>query len=255
MNLKDKIFNKIWQSRTTAHMSIQDAKNQPYKDYKDYFVKINKNFRGSSSLARKKISVWGDCLRLLPEDFIGLEFGVYEGKSINFFSNFCPKATFYGFDTFNGLPEPWIDPSGKIIADTGKFKTKFEDISFNKNVKITKGLFQETLNPFLKENSLLLDKIKFIHIDCDIYSSTKFVLDSCRDIIKNNKPYILFDEFVNCIDGNDENFKVNNKLIDITHGCESTAFAEFVEANQIEFEVLTSFLKPKKTSITLIRIL
>jgi hypothetical protein len=255
MNLKDKIFKKIWDGKKTAHTPIDQSKIEPYSIYKKYIVDISDKRSGSSSLARKKISVWSECMELLPDDFIGLEFGVFEGRSINFFSKFCSNAVFYGFDTFDGLPEPWIDPSGRVIGKTGAFKTKFNKISFNENVKIVKGLFQDTLPKFLIEKQDLLEKVNLIHIDCDIYSSTRFVLDQCLSIIKYNKPYILFDEFVNCIEGQDENFKVNNKLIDITHGCESLAFLEFVEKNQIDFEVIVSFLKPKKNSIVLIKIL
>lgn len=255
MNLKDKIFKKIWEGKKTGHISIPKSRVKPYSVYKKYIIEVNNNKPGSSNFARKKISVWSECIKLLPDSFVGLEFGVFEGRSINFFSKFFPNAAFYGFDTFDGLPEAWIDPSGRLVGKTGAFKTKFNKILFNNNVKIEKGLFQDTLESFLIQKQDLLDEVKFIHIDCDIYSSTRFVLDKCVDIIKKNKPYILFDEFVNCAEGKDENFKVNDRSIDITHGCESLAFLEFIEKNKIDFEVVISFLKPKKTSIVLIKIL
>jgi len=36
-----------------------------------------------------------------------MEFGVYEGGTINFIAGLNPTKTIYGFDGFKGLPEEW----------------------------------------------------------------------------------------------------------------------------------------------------
>lgn len=41
---------------------------------------------------------------LVPETGLYLEFGVYDGTSINFIASYNPTATIYGFDSFEGLP-------------------------------------------------------------------------------------------------------------------------------------------------------
>ena len=53
-----------------------------------------------------------------------LEFGVYKGRSINYFANINTHldSRFVGFDTFTGLPEDWIELTRKVkraTFDTG----------------------------------------------------------------------------------------------------------------------------------------
>lgn len=252
MDLNDKTIKKIWESKKTGSIPPKQSRTEPFLRYKKYLLAISGG--KSSPFARKKISVWSKCLDALPKNMVCLEFGVSSGKSINFFSNFLPECEFYGFDSFQGLPEPWVDPTGKLICKAGAFKANEKKIIFNKNIKIVKGLFEDTLPNFLIEKKDILKNIKFIHIDCDIYSSTKFVLDKCNEIILKNKPYILFDEFVNCKHGVDSDFVFDGNKIDITHGCESLAFSQFVERFNIDYEVIVSFLKPNKTALVLIKI-
>ena len=45
-----------------------------------------------------------------------LEFGVYNGSSINILSKLRPNKIFHGFDTFTGLPEDWDLGDKKIKA-------------------------------------------------------------------------------------------------------------------------------------------
>ena len=116
-----------------------------------------------------------------------LEFGVATGKSINIISNYT-KDTVYGFDSFEGLPEKWRDG-----FDKGAFDNKGVLPEVNSNVELIKGLFDETLVYFLKEKN---KKISFIHVDCDLYSSTKYVLDCVKPYLSDNC-VIVFDELVN----------------------------------------------------------
>ena len=115
-----------------------------------------------------------------------LEFGVATGKTINYISKFTSEPV-YGFDSFEGLPETWRD------YEKGKFTQHGVLPVTNKNVVLIKGLFNETLADFIKLND---KKISFIHMDADLYSSTKYVLDTLKDYIDNNC-VIVFDELVN----------------------------------------------------------
>ena len=68
---------------------------------------------------------------------------------------------------------------------------EFPDIS-DQRVKFVKGLFQDTLLPFTKSNSL--SKRLIIHIDADLYSSTLYVLTTLAQYLKKGD-IIIFDEF------------------------------------------------------------
>jgi hypothetical protein len=137
-----------------------------------------------------------------------LEFGVATGNTINYISNFT-ENTIYGFDSFEGLPERWREGFEK-----GKFSTNGQFPKVEKNVLLIKGLFQDTLPDFLKNKN---EKISFIHVDCDLYSSTKYILDECLSYF-DNTCLIVFDELVN-YKGYEEGelkalteFIINNKL-------------------------------------------
>ena len=106
------------------------------------------------------------------DDGLFLEFGVYNGASINILSKLKPNKIFHGFDTFTGLPEEW---------DMG-----------NKNVILHKGLFDVTIPEWAKKHK---EKISFINIDCDLYSSTKTVLEKLNSqIVKDTM--IRFDDLL-----------------------------------------------------------
>ncbi len=118
-----------------------------------------------------------------------LEFGVCGGHSFEWWlqHNINNDSRFFGFDTFEGLPEDW-----------GSFKKG----SMNAGVpqladsrgKFYKGLFQDTLFPFLDEYNLSNGRRKVIHMDADLFSATLFALTSLARFIKPGD-IILFDEF------------------------------------------------------------
>tara|TARA_Y100001973_G_C5184292_1_gene326814 strand:+ start:802 stop:1482 length:681 start_codon:yes stop_codon:yes gene_type:complete len=118
-----------------------------------------------------------------------LEFGVFEGRTINkYLSKYCENT--WGFDSFEGLPENWdgVDSKGKFSVQSIP--------KVSSNVKLVKGLFNETIPDFFKENKNL--EIDFIHIDCDLYSSTKTIFENLYIFNKLNSGLIIvFDEIIN----------------------------------------------------------
>lgn len=121
------------------------------------------------------------------EGTLWLEFGVASGGTINYFSKFTEHEV-YGFDSFQGLPEKWRDG-----FDEGAFDMDGIPPRVNENVVLIQGWFQDTLVDFLKQQN---KKISFIHIDCDLYSSTKFILNTTLPYM-DDKCVIVFDELVN----------------------------------------------------------
>jgi hypothetical protein len=142
-----------------------------------------------------------------------LEFGVASGKTINYISKFT-NDNVYGFDSFEGLPEYWRNGYDKGVFSTNGILPKVND-----NVKLIKGLFNETLLNFISSHN---KKISFIHIDCDLYSSTKYILNTLKDYI-DNECIIVFDELVNYPE------------FDSDKG-ELKAFYEFTLENKVNYE-------------------
>lgn len=120
-----------------------------------------------------------------------LEFGVFQGESLKYFKNKINDKTsrFFGFDTFEGLPEKW----GSVDAGGYSNHGKIPQIN-DSRVSFIVGLFQETLTQFIKDHSNLKTKRKVIHLDADLYSSTSYVL-KVIDSILTKDDILIFDEF------------------------------------------------------------
>jgi hypothetical protein len=118
-----------------------------------------------------------------------MEFGVFEGISISYISRFT-ESKVYGFDTFTGLPEKWREG-----FDAGVFDLNGNMPQVPANVVLVKGLFQNTLEDFMKSQPPDT-KIGFIHMDCDLYSACKYVLDTLHPYL-DDECIIVFDELVN----------------------------------------------------------
>lgn len=123
-----------------------------------------------------------------------LEFGVFNGVSINVFADVYPNKIIYGFDSFEGLPEEW-SWDGNKVHKKGHFAVKRLP-EVGQNVKLIKGWFDDTL-PLWKVDHT--GDISFLHIDCDLYSSTMFVLKELNSQIVPGT-LILFDELINVLD-------------------------------------------------------
>ena len=123
-----------------------------------------------------------------PIDY--LEFGVYKGDSIREWIGLNQDAgsMFFGFDTFTGLPDDWTYTVKKGEFDLGGDPPTIND----RRVILVKGLFQDTLRPFLKDYVRRYRMV--IHLDADLFSSTLYVL-SQLDYLLNEGDILMFDEF------------------------------------------------------------
>lgn len=122
-------------------------------------------------------------------DQLFLEFGVFNGASINYYSRHSPYLKYYGFDSFEGLPADW----GGHGLPAHSFDLQGNMPAVNSNVTLIKGWFDKTLPLFLQEH---LEKVAFIHVDCDIYESAQCVLSLLKDRIIPGT-IIVFDEYFN----------------------------------------------------------
>ena len=146
-------------------------------------------------------------------DTLWLEFGVASGRTINYISKFTTQ-TVYGFDSFEGLPEKWRDG-----FDKGAFNRNGELPIVNNNVVLVKGWFNETLPGFITSQN---KKVSFIHMDADLYSSTKCIFDTLKNYIDKDC-VIVFDELVNYPGFNGDTGELK-------------AFYEFITENKVDYE-------------------
>ena len=129
-----------------------------------------------------------------------LEFGVFKGASINYTAKRNPEQQIHGFDSFEGLQEAWVN-NDKNAFSVGGVLPKVRG-----NVRLHKGYFDKTLPTWLNENQ---DKVAFLHIDCDLYSSTKTIFDCLQDRIQKGS-IILFDDYFNFPNWQEDGHKVLN---------------------------------------------
>ncbi len=133
-----------------------------------------------------------DNLGIVDSQICFLEFGVAAGASFNWWlkKNEHPNSCFFGFDTFEGLPESWNG-----LYTKGDMAYQMPNIN-DPRALLSKGLFQDTLYPFISQNIPQINNSqkRIIHLDADLYSATAFVLAAMYPLIKNGD-IIMFDEF------------------------------------------------------------
>ena len=118
-----------------------------------------------------------------------LEFGVAKGATVTHIAELCANDPVYGFDSFRGLPEHW---SGNRFSHRN-FTQHGVLPPVPANVELIAGWFNDTLPGFLTAHP---EPVAFLHVDCDIYTSTRFVLDALKGRLQE-KAVIVFDEFFN----------------------------------------------------------
>lgn len=145
-----------------------------------------------------------------------LEFGVASGRTMR---SICERGKFdktnsriFGFDSFHGLPEKWRDGYHK-----GAF-TSFGNAPPDLSEKATlyQGLFAETIPHFVKNVMKNVVEIDLIHVDCDLYSSTKTIFEHLAQYIGPNT-VIVFDELFNYPGWEDHEWKALTEFLQETN--------------------------------------
>jgi len=131
-----------------------------------------------------------------------LEFGVRFGTSIRQIADLANQDV-HGFDSFEGLPEAWHE------EPKGTYSTKGTQPTVQENVILHTGLFEETLPDFIQTYP---SPIRFMNIDCDLYSSTKTVLDFLSPQIVPGT-IIVFDEYIGNEQWREDEFKAFQEAV------------------------------------------
>ncbi len=168
----------------------------------------------AATVLRDRYHLLRFALSKAPSEGLIAEFGVEKGLSIRCLGKSTQRQV-HGFDSFEGLPLDWDGTT----ESKGDFTTKGKLPRTPANVRLHVGWFDQTLPKLL---SATQEKAAFIHIDCDIYESTKYVLETMSDRIVPGT-IIVFDEYFNYPAWKLHEFK---------------AFREFVEAGQRSYRYI-----------------
>jgi len=149
-----------------------------------------------------------------------LEFGVFTGGTIRYIAAQLRRsgrtdASIHGFDSFEGLPKAWSGFNlGRSAFSRGGKMPRVPN-----NVVLHKGWFSDTIP---KWRNTVAGPIAFIHVDCDIYSSTVEILEGLHARMQPGT-VIVFDEYFNYPNWEQHEFK---------------AWREFVERRGLKYKYL-----------------
>ena len=154
-----------------------------------------------------------------------LEFGVGRGKSMRWIASHV-DGTVHGFDSFEGIQEHWN--GNPIGAFAQKKRPKVPD-----NVLFHVGYFDATLPGFLETYE---DPVAFLHVDCDLYSSTVTIFDALGPRLQPDA-IVLFDEYYNFHRWQQHEFK---------------AFQEFVEKSGAKYEYIAFSVTGQQVAVRIL---
>ena len=178
-------------------------KKQATKEAVEFYYN---NMQNGQVFNSKKSMLDFELEKVIPNGLY-LEFGVAQALHTNYIASKIPKFQIHGFDGFKGFPESWNGTSKEFHNYNGKMPKVRE------NVILHDGWFDKTLPIFVKETD---EKIAYLNIDCDLYSSTKTVFDNLGDKIQVGT-IIHFDEYLNFPDWRYHEYKVWNEFVDKNH--------------------------------------
>jgi hypothetical protein len=126
-----------------------------------------------------------------------LEFGVFTGNTIRMMADAYQGAgPVYGFDSFEGLPEKWRDIGGDshVLGKGGFNMSGNPPFAETEKIKWVPGWYEKSIPLFVQNRKH--EKISFIHVDCDLYSSTRTIFKELDAWLKPGV-VIVFDELMN----------------------------------------------------------
>ena len=110
------------------------------------------------------------------------EFGVWRGNSARYLHRLMrPTATLHLYDSFEGLEQGWESDGPGVLAVTDPIDSLRLPQA---RTVLHRGFFEDTLKRG--------ERFGFIHIDCDLYESTKVILERVERL---PGMVIAFDEF------------------------------------------------------------
>jgi hypothetical protein len=167
-------------------------------------------------------------LGIAPAEGMALEFGVFQGRTLAMIAAARDNGEVYGFDSFEGLPEDY-----RPHVREGAFAV--DRLPAVAGAELVVGWFDDTLPDFLGTHP---GPVGFLHVDCDLYSSAKTVLDLVGPRLCAGS-IVVFDEFFNYPGWEDHEFRAWQEHLSSTGA--RVAYEAYTVNNE---QVVVSVLDP-----------
>ena len=134
---------------------------------------------------------------------LALEFGVATGTTLKIIADaVAGDRTVVGFEHLHR-------PAGSVAdrIEAGEFAQR--EVPEVPGAQLVVGLFEDELPGFLTRNE---EQIAFMHVDCDLYSSAKTVLDLTGERLAPDA-VLVFDEFFNFPGWQQHEFRAWNEFL------------------------------------------
>ena len=198
----------------------------PYRHFTDAAMALLPKSKGSPHLIGVHAAMLRWSLGQAANTGLVCEFGVRRGTSIRVLAGETVQ-TVHGFDSFVGLPEPWVKAPAGVLTAGGNLP------EVPANVTLHAGWFEDSLPPFLAAHP---DPLRFANIDSDIYSSARTVLRALADRIQPGT-ILLFDELIGNRSWRQDEYK---------------ALTEFAAEFAMEWDVLAVNLPNKQVCVRIV---
>jgi hypothetical protein len=153
---------------------------------------LHEHMQGAEPMPHRLVTLDHALSRASDVDGMALEFGVYRGETLRKIAQARSEKQVYGFDSFQGLPEFWLPDhqAGRFGPDDPAGVQGPPEVP---GAELVVGWFDETLPGFLTTHP---GPVAFLHVDCDLYSSTTIVLEHVGPRLVPGS-VVVFDEFFN----------------------------------------------------------
>ena len=218
--LSEFIFRRFMLKHYASNLLV-DMNLEAKRDTLDYI----KKHMPDAPYFEKHPALVSYALDQVSKDGLYLEFGVGRGKSMRWIA---PRVdgTVHGFDSFEGIQEHWNgNPIGSFAQSQ---RPKVPD-----NVLFHVGYFDATLPGFLETYA---DPVAFLHVDCDLYSSTVTIFESLGSRLQPGA-IVLFDEYYNFHRWQQHEFR---------------AFQEYVEKSGVRYEYIAFSVTGQQVAVRIL---
>lgn len=216
-HLKNRIYSMIWPIfKLGDAVRLHPFRAMQIRALEDSVDYLQANMQSAIGMYNQKQVIGHGAREATKVPGAYCEFGVFKGETLRFIASIAGnERSVHGFDSFEGLPTAWAGHD----MEKGAFNVGGKLPKVLPNTKLHKGWFDKTVEEW-KTN--FPGKLAFIHIDCDLYSSTKTIFSLLAERMQSGT-VIVFDEYFNYPSWREHEFK---------------AFQEFVKAHDVEYTYL-----------------